>query len=207
MLAITKEQIAELPAAEYTGRAIIINNPIDCRAAVRYLKHQTILGFDTETRPSFRKGRPHKVALLQVATKDECFLFRLHRTGFTPEMVELFENPDILKIGLSIKDDIHQLSAICEFNPANVLELQSYVKDYKIADNSLQKVYAIVFGKRISKSQRLTNWEAETLTEAQKAYASLDALACLQIYETLSSGQFDYEASPYKVVEATEGCE
>lgn len=201
MLSITKEQIAELPVAEFPGRSIVINSPLDCRKAVKYLLNQPVLGFDTETRPSFRKGRMNRVALLQVSTFDECFLFRLNRIGFPKELARLFENPDIVKVGLSIKDDMHQLGSVADFSPANIVELQTFVKDYEVADNSLQKVYGIIFNKRISKGQRLTNWEAETLTEAQQAYASLDAYACLQVYTHLISGQFHPELSPYIKIE------
>lgn len=197
MLAITKEQLAELPGACFPGRSIVISSIVDARKALRYLASQNVLGFDTETRPAFKKGASYKAALLQISTLDECFLFRLNRIGFIPEMIEIFENPNIAKVGLSIKDDILQLSKLHSFEPANIIELQTFVKQYDIADNSLQKVYAIIFGKRISKSQRLTNWEADTLTEAQQAYASLDAYACLEIYKHLTDGRFHPEASPY----------
>lgn len=201
MLAITKEQIAKLPVAEFPGRSIVINSELDCRKAVRYLMTQPLLGFDTETRPSFRKGHVNKVALLQVSTTEECFLFRLNRIGFPQDLVDLFESDEIMKIGLSTKDDMHQLGRIAEFTPRNVMELQTFVKDYGVADNSLQKVYAVIFNERISKGQRLSNWEAESLTAPQQAYASLDAYACLQIYNYLKSGEFDPEASPYQVVD------
>ncbi len=201
MLSISKEQLAELPLAEYDGRSIVISSLLDCRKAVRYLSRQPLLGFDTETRPSFRKGHLNKVALLQISTADECFLFRLNRIGFPKELIALFENDKITKVGLSIKDDLHQLGTLANFKPENIIELQSFVKGYDIADNSLQKVYAIIFSKRMSKGQRLTNWEAETLTEAQQCYASLDAYACLQIYNRLFSGTFNPSASPYQMHE------
>lgn len=177
----------------------MISSLVDCRKAVRYLSRQTLLGFDTETRPSFRKGHVNKVALLQISTLDECFLFRLNKIGFPRELIDLFENKDIAKIGLSIKDDMHQLGTLAEFKPENVVELQTFVKNYEIADNSLQKVYAIVFDKRMSKGQRLTNWEADTLTDAQQCYASLDAYACLEIYNYLLAGEFNPAASPYQM--------
>lgn len=202
MLGISKETIAELPQAAFEGRIIVINSPRDCRKAIKYLMTQPIVGFDTETRPSFHKGNPHKVALLQISTADECFLIRLNHTGLTPEIIEFMESDDVLKVGLSIKDDLHSLSALGEFNPVNVLELQTYVKAYDIADNSLQKVYAVIFNERISKGQRLSNWEAETLTDAQQGYAALDAYACYRIYTHLRSGGFDPVSSPYKIEES-----
>lgn len=204
MIGISKEQLADLPQAIYPGRAIVINNLLDCRKAVRFLMTQPLLGFDTETRPSFRKGHTNRVSLLQVATERECFLFRLNKIGFPDELKELFTSPKVKKIGLSIKDDMHQLSSFAEFEPENIVELQSFVKEYMISDNSLQKVYAIIFGQRISKGQRLTNWQADTLTEAQQEYASLDALACLQIYNYLNSGKFHPEESPYQLPDEPE---
>lgn len=198
VLEISKEQLSELPQAEFPGRFTVINSLLDCRKAMRYLMTCTRLGFDTETRPTFRKGEHHKVALLQVSTEEECFLFRLNRIGVTEEIAALFESPDIMKIGLSVKDDLHQLHAARAFEPCNVVELQTYVKQFHINDNSLQKVYAIVFGKRISKGQRLTNWEAETLTEAQCVYASLDAYSCLEMYNHLEAGKFDPYTSPFR---------
>ncbi|MBD5210394.1 MAG: 3'-5' exonuclease domain-containing protein 2 [Bacteroidales bacterium] len=199
MLGISKDAIAELPQAAFPGRIIMINSPLDCRKAIKYLMTQPVIGFDTETRPSFHKGNPHKVSLLQLSTADQCFLIRLNHTGLTPEIKELMETESVRKVGLSIKDDIHSLSALQPINPGNIIELQTFVKDYEIADNSLQKVYAIIFNERISKGQRLTNWEAETLTEAQQAYAALDAYACLKIYNYLTGGHFNPADSPYKI--------
>lgn len=202
MLEISKETLATLPAATFPGRSILITNAADARAAMKYLSRCKRVGFDTETRPSHFKGRVYKVALLQLSTETECFLFRLHHTGFTDEMVEFFCNPDVVKIGLSIKDDIHALNKLREFEPQGIVELQTYVKDFDIGSNALNKVYAIIFNQRISKSQRLTNWEAPTLTEAQQAYASLDAYACLRIYDYLNSGYFHPEDSPYTEIPA-----
>lgn len=204
MLGISKEAIGELPQAEFKGRIIVINSPRDCRKVMKYLMTVPVIGFDTETRPSFHKGSPHKVALLQLSTDDECFLIRLNNTGLTPEITAFMESDKVKKVGLSIKDDMHSLSALGEFTPANMVELQTFVKDYQIADNSLQKVYAVIFNERISKAQRLSNWEAETLTEPQQAYAALDAYACLRIYKYLTEGHFNPDDSPYKLPEPEE---
>lgn len=197
---INKEQIASLPTAQYTGRSIIIDNPRDCAKAMRYLMTQQCVGFDTETRPTFRKGEHHDVALLQIATADECFLFRLNRIGLPDDIIALFEADNITKVGLSIKDDMHQLNAIKQFEPQSMVELQTFVKSYGINDNSLQKVYAVIFNERISKGQRLSNWEADKLSEPQCVYASLDAYACLRIYNHLNAGLFIPAGSPYVVI-------
>ncbi len=201
MFGITKEQLSQLPTVTFCGRPIMINTMADAKAAITYLNKQSIVGFDTETRPSFKKGQPHKVALLQLSTPDECFLIRLNLLGMFDSLRQFFENDNILKIGLSVKDDFHSLARLGDFNPAGFIELQTFVKDFGIADNSLQKIYAVIFGERISKSQRLTNWEAAELTPAQQAYAALDAWACLKIYNHLTAGLFDARKCPFVLPE------
>lgn len=198
-LSIGKEVIAELPQAEFHGRIRVIDNPGDLRSAVRYLMRQPAIGFDTETRPTFRKGRTHNVSLIQLSTPDTCFLFRINKTGLCEPLRNLFEAESVIKIGLSIKDDFHGLHKLGDFNPQAFVELQDYVRQFSIVDASLQKIYAIVFGQRISKSQRLSNWEAELLTDAQQHYAALDAYAALRLYTHLSSGAFDPSQSPYRL--------
>lgn len=197
MLSISKEQLAAMPAVDFPGRSIIVDTPAKARDAIAYLMRQPIVGFDTETRPSFRKGQNHQVALLQLATPDECFLIRLNIVGMTDPIRRFLESPDILKVGLSTKDDFHALRRLHEIEPQGFIELQSFVKKFDIADNSLQRIYGIIFGSRISKAQRLTNWEADELTPAQQRYASIDAWACLRLYSHLSSGAFDKTSSPY----------
>lgn len=199
MLSISKEILAELPKVEYEGKCHLIESASSARDAVMYLRKQKFIGFDTETRPNFQKGRTHKVSLLQLATLSECFLFRLNKTGITSHIKSLLESETVTKVGLSTKDDFHSLAKLCnDLRPQGFLELQSWVKDYDIKDNSLARIYAIIFGKRISKTQRLTNWEADQLTDSQLNYAALDAWACLKIYLHLSSGAFDPASSPYK---------
>ena len=190
-----------MPVAKFPGKIHIIDNAADARAAVAYLMRQPYIGFDTETRPAFRKGEVHNVALVQLSTIDECFLFRVNMMGFAEPLRRLMENPDVLKIGLSTKDDFHGLARLAPCIPSGVVELQNFVKKYEIADMSLQKVYAIIFGDHITKGQRLTNWEAPALTPAQQGYAALDAWACLKIYLYLSEGHFNPAQSPYKVTE------
>lgn len=198
MLAITKEQIAQLPIVTYGGTPVLCDTLEAAVAAIRALSAEPVVGFDTETRPSFKKGHPHSVALLQLATASACYLIRLNIVGIFPELQQFFENDSTLKIGLSIKDDFQQMRRMHPLEPKGFVDLQQFVKKFDIADNSLQKIYALIFGRRISKSQRLTNWEAPILTHAQQAYAALDAWACLQIYNTLTAGDFDPATSPFK---------
>ena len=188
-----------MPAAHYEGAIRVIDRPEDAQHAVDVLKDADLIGFDTETRPSFKKGQNFKVALMQLATSEVCFLFRLNKIGLPDPLKELLQNPDILKIGLSTKDDFRNLRKVWNIEPAGFVELQDYVTGWNILDKSLSKLYGILFGRRLSKTQRLSNWEAETLSEAQMHYASLDALACIQIYSHLRDGKFNPENSEFQI--------
>lgn len=187
-ISITKEEISGMEQEMFQGRIIVIQTLNEADKAVDYLSGFKVLGFDTETRPSFKKGHTHRVALIQISTEDTCFLFRINIIGFTESLKGLLNNDKITKIGLSIHDDFTMLNRVSSFEPRNFIELQSFVKQYNICDMSLQKIYAIIFGKKISKSQRLSNWEAENLTPGQQKYAATDAWACIQIYKKLKSG-------------------
>ena len=193
---ITKAEIAQMPKVQFSGRIFVIFTEADAEKAVEYLKTQHIVGVDTETRPSFKRGLSHKVALLQIATSDTCFLFRLNRIGM-PAFLQDFLMGDTLKVGLSLKDDFTMLRRRKDVHAeeGNWIELQDYVGRFGIEDRSLQKIYANLFGQKISKSQRLSNWEAETLTESQMKYAATDAWACVEIYNCLAEMEQtgDYE--------------
>lgn len=193
---ISKAEIAQMPIVQFPGRIFVIYTETDAEKAVKYLHTQHIVGVDTETRPSFKRGMSHKVALLQIATADTCFLFRLNRIGM-PTFLEDFLMGETLKIGLSLKDDFMMLRRRKDVHAeqGNWIELQDYVGRFGIEDQSLQKIYANLFGLKISKSQRLSNWEAETLTENQMKYAATDAWACVEIYNCLAEMERtgDYE--------------
>lgn len=198
-IAISKDAIATMPYVSYDGGIMVVDSVEKARVALRELSRARIVGFDTETRPSFRKGRVNKVALMQLATDDFCFLFRLNIIGISDSLKDFLENPDIIKIGLSIHDDFEAIRRSRSIEPQGFIDLQNYVKQFNIADMSLQKIYAIVFGQCISKGQRLTNWDAPILTEHQQSYAAIDAKACLKLYRYLSSNRFDPAKSPYIV--------
>lgn len=180
-----KKAITPLPAVVFPGRIITIITAGEAEKAVDYLLSGDIMGVDTETRPSFRRGQHHKVALLQVSNRDTCFLFRLNLTGITPAIKRLLEDKTVTKIGLSWHDDIRGLEAREKFTPGLFIELQDMVGKIGIKDLSLQKLYANIFHKKISKRERLSNWEAATLTERQKQYAAIDAWACIHLYEEI----------------------
>lgn len=196
-VSISKAVLATLPPAEYHGKIHVVDTLEKIDAAVEALQKSDIIGFDTETRPSFKKGQCFQVALLQLSTRNECFLFRLNLVGLPQDVKNILEDEKILKIGVSLHDDFHNLHRIYTLDPKGFIDLQPYVKKFNIADNSLSRIYGILFGKRISKGQRLTNWEAKSLTPSQQAYAAFDALSCIEIYDALSSGKFKPEESPY----------
>ena len=190
-----KARIHQLPRALFEGRIEVVLSESEAAKAVDYLLKQPIIGIDTETRPSFRKGVKYYVSLLQVSSRDICFLFRLKHTGMCESIIRLLEDTTIPKIGLSLHDDIRQLHEVAQFQPGYFIELQDKVKDFGVEDLSLQKLFANFFGERISKGQRLTNWEADILSESQKRYAATDAWACILLYEEmerlLQTGDFE----------------
>lgn len=181
-----KKTVVTLPKEEFGGRVIVIQSVGEARRAVDYLLRFPRLGIDTETRPNFKPGAMNPVALLQVSTADTCFLFRLNFIGLPSCLVRLLTDSSSQRIGLSLHDDWSQLRRRADFEPVNYVELQDYVKLLGIEDMSLQKLYANLFGRKISKTQRLTNWEADVLTEPQKRYAATDAWACLKMYDEIN---------------------
>ena len=186
---ITKEEISTMPHEEYTGQIVVVDQPRAVARAVSALSAEAHVGFDTETRPNFRKDQHHKVSLIQLATEQVCYLFRLNHLGGIPEpLVDFLVDERVTKIGLSLADDFHMLrERVKTLQPAGFIELQKLMPSYGIEEAGLQKIYAILFQKKISKRARLTNWEADVLTPAQQKYAALDAWACLRIYQHLHS--------------------
>lgn len=192
-----KRLINSLPQASFKGRIVVVASEAEAKKAISFLLTQPILGVDTETRPSFRKGTHYKVSLLQVANHDICFLFRLNHIGLCQPIKELLENKQVAKVGVSLHDDVHMLHGLGSFTPENFIDLQEMVTELGIEDKSLQKLYANFFGEKISKSQRLTNWETDILSDKQKIYAATDAWSCINIYEEFirlkTTGQYILE--------------
>lgn len=178
-----KKRIPELPRVLFDGRIIVILTPEEADKAVDYLLKSDVLGFDTETKPVFKRGKQNKVALLQVSNEDTCFLFRLNRIGLCPAIIRLLETTEVKKIGLSWHDDLASLHKRGEFEAKGFFELQDHMKELGILDMSLAKLYANIFGERISKREQLSNWESDVLTEKQKGYAATDAWACVRLYK------------------------
>ena len=182
---ISRDDIKNLPLQQFPGRILLIDDVSQLDFLHQKLVNKKLLGFDTETRPSFKKGKKHKVSLLQLATEDEAYLIRLNRVGLPESVISLFENESIKKIGLAIRDDINSLIQLRSFQPEGFIDLQQYVKKFDILDNGLKKLAANILGFRISKKQQTSNWEKEALEDEQLIYAATDAWVCYRIYKTL----------------------
>lgn len=186
---ISNEELAELPLKFFNGDIVLVENMQMVRLAVQYLTQYSVLGFDTETKPAFQKGQNHRVALLQLSTEERAFLFRIQKIGLPDELKQLFSNPNIVKAGVAIRDDIKALQKIGSFKPAGFLELQNHAQEAGIKNIGLKKLCAITCGFRISKSQQLSNWESEELTTQQLIYAATDAWVSLRICRQLLNGE------------------
>lgn len=195
-----KSIINSLPLVTFPGKIIVVLNEYEAERAVEYLLSCDVLGVDTETRPAFRKGNNHKVALLQVATRKECFLFRLNHLGLPKSLLRLLSNKQVPMVGLSWHDDLMSLHRREQFEPGWFIDIQDIIGKLGIIDKSLQKLYANLFGEKISKRQRLTNWEADVLTDRQKEYAAIDAWACIKLYDEimnlLATKEYELEVVP-----------
>lgn len=183
---ITKEAINELPLGQFEGKIHLIDRPEQVEDAVDYLENQRILGFDTETKPSFRKGEFNHVSLLQLSTSDNAFLFRLNKIGFPDSIRNLLENENQVKIGAAVHDDLKGLRKLTDrFYPLSFFDLNDELKKVGFHNVGVRNLSGMVLKIRISKSEQVSNWEAETLTEKQQRYAATDAWACLQIFDIL----------------------
>jgi ribonuclease D len=185
---ITPEELEKCELAWFRGEIVVVEDMKSFRESFPKLLNSEILGFDTETRPSFRKGRKNKVSLIQLANERLACLIRINRIGIPPELAELLANPEVIKAGVAVHDDIRFLKKVKGFSPSGFIDLQKFVRDYGIQCSGLKKLSAIVLGFRISKRQQVTDWEAEHLTEAQQIYAATDAWVCHQIYKKLIDG-------------------
>ena len=180
-----KPTIATLKRVVFNGKIVVVSTPAQAESAVDYLLAQPVLGLDTETRPSFTRGKHYKCSLLQVANQSICFLFRLNYIGMCPAIARLLGDKTVTKVGLAWNNDLLGLRELGEFEAGSFVDLQDLVREIGIEDQSLVKIYANLFGERISKADRLSNWERDILKDTQKIYAAIDAWACVRIYEEL----------------------
>ncbi|MBO5350208.1 MAG: 3'-5' exonuclease domain-containing protein 2 [Alistipes sp.] len=182
---IDNEQTSKLPAIEFRGEIRIIDREEQVEEACRYLASQPLIGFDTETRPSFKAGISYRVSLLQLSSEKRCYLFRLNKIALSKPILRLLESPKLKKIGADVAGDLRSLRQLRHFRDGGFVDLQSIASEWGIEEKSLRKLSALVLGLRVSKAQRLSNWESATLTDKQQLYASTDAWACIKIYEKL----------------------
>lgn len=182
---IAEEEMSRLPLFSFEGKITVVDRKENIAKAVQELKRWPRIGLDTETKPAFQKGVTHKVALLQLSSPNHVYLFRLNKTGLTPELAGLLADEDTMKIGVGLRDDIRGLRHLRRFTPKQFLDLQVFVKAFGIEDMSFAKLMAIIFNVRISKKQQISNWEAPTLTSAQIHYAATDAWGALKMHEAL----------------------
>lgn len=191
-ISIRPEEIEKLEPGTFPGKIKVIDSVgFEFLKAITYLKRQKVIGFDTESRPSFSPGQPHYgVSLLQLSGKEKAFLFRIKLMGGIPKPLRsVLSDERIIKIGAAVNDDVRGLERHHNFTPKAFVDLQKIVWEYGIKDKSVKKMAAIILGIRISKTQQLSNWEADSLSPAQQAYASTDAWVCREMYLKLLASE------------------
>ncbi len=182
---ISNDELRELPLQSFDGKIVLVDSYQKFNEVITILNKSSVLGFDTETKPTFRKGKINKVALLQLANSDYAFLFRLNKIGLPKALLKILSNKNILKVGVAIHDDIKSLKKISYFKEAGFLELQDYVKTFGIENFGLKKLAGLILKIRISKNKQLSNWEQRVLNSGQLKYAATDAWAAYKVYQKL----------------------
>ena len=186
---VSDEYVKSLPIKRFHGQILLVDHTSLFDDAKKILDKELLLGFDTETKPSFKKGRVHNVALLQLSTGESAVLFRLNKVHVPKFVIDILENKDIIKAGVALKDDLTGLKKIARIEPDSFIDLQKWIKQFGIEDNGLKKLAANVLGFRISKKCQTSNWEQDVLTAEQLEYAATDAWVCREIFTTLLNHQ------------------
>lgn len=184
---ISVEELSECELSWFKGEIVLVEELTTFYEVFPRLLGEDLLGFDTETKPTFKKGRKNKVSLIQLSTGSLACLFRINKMGIPDELIRLLSDPGVIKAGVAVHDDIRFLKSVKKFEPSGFVDLQGFVKDFGIQSSGLKKLAAIILGFRISKRQQVTDWEAIQLTEAQEIYAATDAWVCHQIYRKLTN--------------------
>jgi ribonuclease D len=179
-----------LELGQFDGEVIMAHSKREVQDVLDILWKEEVIGFDTETKPSFRKGVKNNVSLVQMATPEQAFLIRLNHTGVTADLRDLMSSPKITKVGIALRDDLKDLQELSSFDPAGFVELNQLVKQIGIESNGLRKLAAIILGIRVSKSAQTSNWENEVLSEKQIRYAATDAWVCIEMYRQLVTRGF-----------------
>ena len=186
---ISNEDVAQLEPVRFDGEIVVVDTVRDLLRACEVLSAQKIIGFDTETRPSFTSGMVNKVALLQLSTDNVCFLIRLNKVPLDKALIAILQSENIAKVGAAVQNDIAALNALRHFKARGFIDLQNEVGRFGIEDRSLRKLSGIIIGKKVSKAQRLSNWEAQTLTPQQQQYAATDAWVCIELLRRLQAAE------------------
>ena len=206
---IDASELTRMPLAAFDGEIRVIDRPgKEFEKAIQYLKTKKVIGFDTESRPCFSPDQPHYgVSLLQLSGAEKAFLFRIKTLGMQRQLCGILANPGILKVGAAVTDDVKGLQRYARFKPAGFVDLQKIVWEYGIKDKSVKKMAAIILGVRISKTQQLSNWEADHLSEPQQKYAATDAWVCREMYKKLVSSEKNPLTPEELMPRPTEKCE
>ena len=179
---VSKEDVQKYPLIDFNGRIHLIENLKDASRCFKKIAKASIIGFDTETKPSFKRGVHYDVSLVQLSVDNDVYLFRINKIGLVQELIDVFNNPDVVKIGIDIKNDLLGLQKIKKFNPLNFIDLNQLAKKNNFQSIGAVKLTIMLLGFRISKKQRLSDWSLDVLTDQQKHYAAIDAWICPKIF-------------------------
>jgi len=188
---ISKEELMELPLSQYEGKVVIAASEETIRGALREISQFSVVGFDTEARPTFKKGQIRQISLIQIATDDKVYLLRIMQTGLMDCIVDFMENPNIVKVGIGLDDDFNLLNSLRRFDKRGFLDLNIRFKEIGAENIGARNLAGMMLGIRISKSAQTSNWEAEEYTDKQISYAATDAWICLEIYRALQDLGFE----------------
>lgn len=198
-------EIDVLPYAAFPGKIVVIESTgPQYDEAIHYLSSQTLLGFDTESKPTFSpRQRASGVSLLQLSGPEKAYLFRIKKMGIPPGLKAILADEKILKVGAAVLDDVRGLQEREKFLPKGFVDLQRIVWKWGITDKSVKKMTAIILSLKVSKTQQLSNWEAPVLSPAQRKYAATDAWVCHQMYLRLLDSpecEVQQEKKPHRAI-------
>lgn len=179
---LSKAEINELPLIALEAEIRVLDTVQSMKFAVEELKEEPHLGFDTETRPSFKKGEYHPPALVQMATDSRVYLFRISKTRTIAPLIPIFESPTILKTGVAIHEDVKELRKIEDFKPSGFVEITDITTKLNYEIQGLRALTALLLGRRISKAAQVSNWSRARLTSKQIRYAATDAWVSREVY-------------------------
>jgi len=183
---ITKEEINALELGKYSGDIVLVDTNEELIRACEEIRACRLIGIDTETKPSFKKGQINSVALLQIATDQKAYIIRLKSVTMGKELASIFSDETIVKVGIAVKDDLKDLKKLHSFEEKSIVDLNIFAPKLGFESIGAKKLSALVLGIRISKRQQVSNWEQKKLTNAQIVYAATDAWICREIYLKLA---------------------